>query len=437
MHSYRECMLPALWRHVDYDDVARFCLEAGKQSVALEACEIGLRLRPGDPLLLVRRAQAYDALGDFDRAIADCEAALALGAPPAAAALAAGLQTLALQSCGRPADALRTARRAIAAAPHALEAHRALGNVLAWNGDLAAAWPELECHWLDERRYVRERFGRAEWNGEDLIGRRVLVAHHQGLGDLIQMARYLPFLRERAAHVTLECPPALMPLLRAFPGVDTLVPKGFVATPDVDVVTRVMALPRLLNERGTMRPNAAPYLRVPPAYSKRWHGLADSGDALRVGLAWAGNPFHKRDRVRSIPLAVCAPWSEIFGIAWSSLQIGPAANDAATAAFQLARFDTRIRDMADTAALIAQLDLVIAVDTAVAHLAGALGKPVWLLLPQRPDWRWPWAGAATHWYPTMRIFRARDVSWTAVVADVAASLRQWTQVPKRICADRV
>jgi ADP-heptose:LPS heptosyltransferase len=93
--------------------------------------------------------------------------------------------------------------------------------------------------------------------------------------------------------------------------------------------------------------------------------------------------------------------------------------------------------MADTAALIAQLDLVIAVDTAVAHLAGALGKPVWLLLPQRPDWRWPWAGAATHWYPTMRIFRARDVSWTAVVADVAASLRQWTQVPKRICADRV
>jgi hypothetical protein len=154
----------------------------------------------------------------------------------------------------------------------------------------------------------------------------------------------------------------------------------------------MMTLPRLLDERGMMRRNAAPYLRVPPAYARPWHGRAECGDALRIGLAWAGNPFHKRDRVRSIPLAECAPWSELFGIAWTSLQIGPAANDAVGAAIQLARFDTRIRDLADTAALIAQLGVVIAVDTAVAHLAAALGKPVWLLLPQRPDWRWPWAG---------------------------------------------
>jgi tetratricopeptide (TPR) repeat protein len=396
-----------------------------------------LRLQPKDAALLVRRAQAYDALGEFDLAIADCEAALALGAPRLVAALAAGVLTLALQSAGRTADALRTARRAIAAAPDALEAHCALGNVLAWNGDLTAAWPELECHWLDERRYVRARFGRAEWNGEDLSGRRVLVVHHQGLGDLIQMARYLPFVRERAAHLTLECPPVLMPLLRNVPGVDALVPKGRVVPDDYDVVARMMTLPRLLDERGMMRRNAAPYLRVPPAYARPWHGRAECGDALRIGLAWAGNPFHKRDRVRSIPLAECAPWSELFGIAWTSLQIGPAANDAVGAAIQLARFDTRIRDLADTAALIAQLGVVIAVDTAVAHLAAALGKPVWLLLPQRPDWRWPWAGEATHWYPSMRIFRARDASWAGVVAAVTGSLRQWTHVPKRIFADRV
>jgi hypothetical protein len=199
----------------------------------------------------------------------------------------------------------------------------------------------------------------------------------------------------------------------------------------------MMTLPRLLDERGMMRRNAAPYLRVPPAYARPWHGRAECGDALRIGLAWAGNPFHKRDRVRSIPLAECAPWSELFGIAWTSLQIGPAANDAVGAAIQLARFGTRIRDLADTAALIAQLGVVIAVDTAVAHLAAALGKPVWLLLPQRPDWRWPWAGEATHWYPSMRIFRARDASWAGVVAAVTGSLRQWTHVPKRIFADRV
>jgi hypothetical protein len=430
-------MLPSLWTHADYADVARFCLQAGKHAVALEACEIGLRLRPGDAMLLVRRAQAYDALGDFDGAIAGCEAALALEPSPAVASLAAGVLTLALQSRGRTADALRAARRAIAAVPHALEARCAYGNVLAWSGDLIAAWPELECHWLDERRYVRERFGRAEWNGEDLSGRHVLIVHHQGLGDMIQMARYLPFVRERAAHVTLECPPALMPLVRDVPGVDALVPTGRAVAGAADVVVRMMTLPRLLNERGTMRGHAAPYVRVPPAYTQRWHGRADCGDALRVGLAWAGNPSHKRDRVRSIPLAACAPWSEMFGVAWTSLQVGPAANDATVAPFPLARFDTRIRDLADTAALIVQLDLVIAVDTAVAHLAGALGKPVWLLLPQRPDWRWPWAGETTHWYPSMRIFRARDASWTGVVDGVAASLRQWTQVAKRIFADRV
>ena len=428
-------MVSSLWRHIDYADVARFCSTAGRHTVALDACAIGMRLHGRTPELLVRRAQANDALGRFDLAIAECVEALKAAPAPAVAAVAAATLTLALESAGSTRAALDTARLTIADTPDAIEPHCAYGDVLARHGDWAAAWPELECHWLSERASMRKRFGYDEWNGEDLTGKRVVVVHAQGLGDLVQMARYLPRLRARCAHLTLECPPPLAPLLSAVPGVDAIAAPGSMTADDADAFARAMTLPRLFAERGDTR--IAPYLRVPALQRERWRGRIKRDGRARVGFVWAGNPFHVRDRLRSLPLEACAPFAAIPDIAWTSLQIGPNAGDAQRAPFELERHDDAIRDLADTAAIIVQLDLVIAVDTAVAHLAGALGKPVWLVLAHRPDWRWSHAAETTPWYRSMRLFHAREPGWPGVIADVSRSLAAWSERVERISADTV
>jgi hypothetical protein len=428
-------MVPSLWWSIDYSDLARFCSAAGKHIVALQACDIGMRMHGRDPMLLVRRAQALDGLGRLESAIACCAEALRLNPEPSVTALAGAVLALALERQGSPRAALDAAAIAVAADPASVEAHCALGNVLAWHGDWERAWPELECHWLEERAEMRERFGGDEWNGESLAGRRVVAVHGQGLGDLIQMARYLPLLRARCAHLTLECPAALAPLLCDVPGLDAMVVSGATQARDVDSFVRVMSLPRLFGERVTSY--RAPYLRVPLEASTRWEALRRNDSRLRVGLAWAGNPFHRRNLIRSIALDVCAPFASIPGIAWTSLQIGPNADDAIGAALPLERFDAQLCDMADTAALIGQLDLVIAVDTGVAHLAGALGATVWLMLPQRPDWRWPCSGATTPWYRSMRLFHAGPAGWPGIIADVSRTLRESLLRAQPFSADRV
>ena len=413
-----------LWRHLDYDDLARFFIEAGKYLAAVEACNIGLTVRR-EPRLLVRRAQAHDALDNYGAAIADCREALRRSPAPRIGALAETTLALALESIDQTPAALDAARAAIALAPDEVAPHCAYGNLLAWHGDLAAAWPEIECHWIAERIAFQRRFAKAEWNGESISGRRVLVVHGQGLGDMIQMARYLPRLRSRAAHVTLECPASLEPLLRDLPGIDRIARPGTVGTPDFDVFVRMMSLPRLLGERGS-RPWSEPYLRVHSEYHARWRCPAGTDRAVRVGLVWAGNPFHPLDSRRSIPLEEFAPLGEIEGVSWTSLQVGPRAHEARDAARWLEPCDRSIADFADTAAIVAQLDLVIAVDTAVAHLAGALGVPVWLLLRPRPDWRWPRKGEYTPWYPSMRLLHARQRAWSDIVDEVASRLRAFT-----------
>lgn len=428
-------MVPSLQWEMDYADVARFCSAAGKHAVALDACAIGMRLHGRTPELLVRRALANDGLGRYDLAIAECVEALEADPAPDVAALAGAALTLALASAGSAQAALDAARLAISAAPDAIEPHCAYGNVLAWSGDWRAAWPELECHWLTERAAARTRFGYDEWNGEDLAGKRVTVVHAQGLGDLVQMARYLPRLRARCAHLTLESPAALAPLLRDVPGIDAIAAPGAMTPFDTDAYARAMTLPRLFDETGTTR--IAPYLRVPALYRERWNGRGERDARPRVGLAWAGNPYHPRDRSRSITIDAFAPLAALPDLAWTSLQFGPNANDAERAPFALARYDDAIRDLADTAALISQLDLVITVDTAVAHLAGALGKPVWLMLAQRPDWRWSRASATTPWYRSMRLFHASEPGWSGVIADVSRSLEAWSERAQPLSADTV
>jgi tetratricopeptide (TPR) repeat protein len=414
-----------MWQALDYADVARFCNANGAPATTIDACRIGLSLHPEDPMLHVYRACAYDELGRLAEAASDCEAALGLAPRGPAAVLALITLALVRERLGDHRGAFEAARTAIATEPADREAHALLGTLLAWQGDYPAAWPELECHWLDERIQFRRRFpDLAEWNGEPIDGQRLLVVHGQGLGDLLQMIRYVPRLRERGAQVLLECAAPLVDLMRSVPDVDEVFVSGSAPRDRFDAFARAISLARLCDENGTHGGSGVPYVtaRAPlaPALAQRF-GTRDG--RLRAGIAWAGNPNHQNDRRRSIPLAEFAPFAVVPNVQWFSLQYGARAEEAAPAGLALTRFGEEIGAMSDTAAVIAQLDLVISADTSVAHLAGAMGIPVWLLLPWRPDWRWSPAAADTPWYPTMRLFHAAEPTWSRVLDEAAAALR--------------
>jgi hypothetical protein len=231
-------------------------------------------------------------------------------------------------------------------------------------------------------------------------------------------------LRERAAEVLLECPPAMTELLRPFPGITEIFPFDGAPRERFDAFARVMTLARLCGEEGTPGTSGLPYLVADAARRRRWATrLAGPAGVRRVGIAWAGNPLHENDRRRSIPLAAFAPLATVPNVQYVALQVGARAADPAPPDLALLRPAEAIRDMADTAAIVAQLDLVISADTSVAHLAGALGVPVWLVLPWRPDWRWSPTASTTPWYPTMRLFHAGEPSFSTVLAAVAEALR--------------
>lgn len=410
---------------IDYVEAARFCNVYGAHATTIDACRLGLAVDPDNPMLYVYRAAAYDEFGRSEEAAADCEAAIRLDPHGNPAVLALITLALVRERQGDHTAALAAAHNAIAVDPADREAHAVLGTVRAWHGEYPAAWPELECHWLPERIHFQKRFpDLVEWNGDDLAGQRLLLVHNQGLGDLMQMLRYVSRLHARGAgEVLLECNPSMIALLRGFPGISEPLNSGSTPRERFDVYARAMVLARLCAEDGTLGHSTVPYITAPVARTSTWTPrFAPRDGTRRVGIVWAGNPVHDNDRRRSIPLDAFAPLAHVPNIRWFSLQYGPRAEDAAPDSLTLTRFSDDIRDMADTAAIVANLDLVISADTSVAHLAGAMGVPVWLILPWRPDWRWSPTAGGTPWYPTMRLFHAAEPAWTAVMAEVARAL---------------
>ena len=239
----------------------------------------------------------------------------------------------------------------------------------------------------------------------------------KGLGDAIQFARYLPLLTRRGARVVLQCAPSLIPLLGSMPGIETC-PRG--SRPSYDCWVDQMSLPLLFGTALGTIPSPAGYLVPDPARAARWENRLPDG--LRVGVVWAGNPLHSNDHRRSIPASALAPVVTAGRSALVSLQTGPRARDLAKL-FGVADYSGRLTDWAETAAVVSALDLVIAVDTAVAHLAGALGIPVWLMLPHAPDWRWMLGREDSPWYAGMRLFRQEHPGdWGSVAERVAAAL---------------
>jgi hypothetical protein len=297
---------------------------------------------------------------------------------------------------------------------------------------MPGAWLGLEERLRLPTAEATRHFPQNRWHGEPGIeGRRILLHAEAGLGNTIQFVRYAPLVATLGATVLLAVQPELKPLLTGMPGVESVHgPLG--AWPEFDLHCPLMSLPMAFATTEQTIPRQVPYLAVDPDAIASWQTIlpAPAGaQGLRIGLVWAGASRPQQphaaaiDRRRSMALAQMAPLGGVPGNVFVSLQLGPAAAQIETAPFPLLDVAARLTDFAETAALVEALDLIIAVDTAVAHLAGALGKPVWLLSRHDACWRWGRDRDDSPWYPTMRLFRQTTPGdWAGVMERVAASL---------------
>lgn len=313
-------------------------------------------------------------------------------------------------------DGARTAfEKAIVAEPDHVDAHFNLGQLHLEHGEFAEGW--RQCEWRLKRPDYGRNFGCPRWQGEPIDGKTILLWSEQGLGDTLQFVRYASLVTTQGGRVVLECKRPLLRLLRGVSGIAEIFEVGEAAGFDVHVP--LMSLPLLFDTRLDTIPDAVPYLPVPQPAT-----LPD-GARCNVGLVWAGNPNHSRDYDRSRSLVEFMPLASIPGVAFYSLQVGPAAAETPPQGMAITPLLPANPDFFDTAAAIAALDLVITVDTAPAHLAGALGRPVWVLIDAVPDWRWLHGRDDSPWYPTMRLFR-REGEWAHTFVRVAAALREFT-----------
>lgn len=275
------------------------------------------------------------------------------------------------------------------------------------------------------------------WHGESLDRKSILLVSEGGFGDAIQFCRYATLLKSQgAASITLLCHPPLKTLLKSLEGVDEVA--GFdeaISLSGWDFWTPLLSIAHYCKTRLDTIPAKIPYLHAPPDLIAKWFAALPEGAALRAGLVWRGNPLFENDADRSLPsLDVLAPLGAVSGVTFISLQKGAGENDAIPYGLPLIKPSLPIVDFADTAALVSNLDLVISVDTAVAHLAGALGIPCWVLLPEyKTDWRWLAERTDTPWYPgLMRLFRqSRSGDWPEVIADVVSALLVQRGIPAK------
>jgi hypothetical protein len=356
----------------------------------------------------------------FEEAIHFFESSLRLGPPAPATFRELGT---ACQELLRYDEAIAHYRAGLKIAPNDGDLHVFLALALLTVGDYENGWREFEWRWHSSRLNTqRLEFDAPLWDGSDIAGRRLLVYAEQGLGDVIMLARYAAPLAERGITVYFGCQPPLEALLATVPGL-TRSASRFDQTPAFDLQLPSFGLPHVMGTRLETIPRQVPYVFANPRRVEAWRSALEPYGGFRVGLAWSGSPQNTNDRNRSVPLSMFALLGEVEGVRFFSVQKGERAGDLPPPTLGL--LATEFDDFADCAALMANLDLVISVDTATAHLAAALGRPTWTLIPHVPDWRWMLGRDDTVWYPTMRLFRQRARGdWVDVMRRVAAALRE-------------
>lgn len=398
----------------------------GRHAEAIASFEQALALRPQYAEAHINLGSLIGKLGDYAGAETHYRRAVALKANPANLVCLGG----SLGAQGRPDEEEGYYRHALSLDPDYADAHQNLAWLLLKRGDFKRGWDAYAKRW---RQHDYEKIavpGVPEWHGESLDGRRLLIVGEQGFGDHFQLLRYARVLQQRGATVDIRVREPLLRLVERTPGVE----HAFSGEPQnaYDFWVPMMSVPSCLDTDLSTIPADLPYLFADPSKIDAWRkrvGVTRKAQR-KVGLVWAGSPTFGNDRYRSIHLADLHAFSGIKSVAWYPLQKGPAHDQLAAAPepFRAHDFTADLHDFDDTAALIMNLDWVIAVDTGVAHLAAALGKPVWLLLPANSDWRWLENRSDSPWYPGMRLFRQTMLGdWTPVVAEVLQALQQETQ----------
>jgi len=447
-----------------HSNLGHALLGLARYEEAISCCRSAVRLKPDYADAHNNLGLALQAVGRHEEAIASCQKTLALRPDHAGAHNNMGL---AFEALNRHDDAIASYRKATALRPDYAEAHSNLGNGLQallrheeaiacyeraqaiasesadahWGeslarlalGDFAAGWQKYEWRWRTTLFAPRKRdLRRPLWLGEpDLAGKRILLHAEQGLGDTLQFARYAPLVTARGGKVTLLVQPAVKPLLETLAGVDAVVAEA-VPPRAYDFHCPLLSLPLAFRTTLETVPAAVPYLSPPASKITQWRStLSDLGRPI-VGVAWSGNPTHRNDRNRSIALPRLAALLSTPRVQFVSIQkeLRDHERELLGSFPALTHLGEKLEDFADTAAVVSQLDLVVTVDTAAAHLAGSLAKPVWVLLPYAPDWRWLLHREDSPWYPTMRLFRqTKPGDWESVIARVAHELGWLTGNP--------
>jgi len=426
----------------------------GRHEEAVRHHERALALRPDYPEAQYNLGKALQALDRHEEAIRHYEAMLALQPEHADALNNLGN---ALQALNRHEPAIARYEQALAIRPDHAEALNNLGNALqalnrheeaiplhararrlqpenAWaqlneglahlvSGDFERGLPLYEARLRAEQK--PRSFAAPRWHGEEEIaGKTILIHAEQGLGDTLHFARYLPLLAARGARIVLEAQRPLVPLLRGMRSITEIVAQGE-ALPDFDCHAPLLSLPLAFGTRLDTIPAEVPYLAAPPERIERWRALVEAAPRPRVGVVWAGNPSNTFDRRRSMPLERLVPLLETPGIGFFALQKELRPGDAQRLARlpNVVALSEQLEDFADTAAVVAQLDLVITVCTSMAHLAGGMGRPMWVMPPFSADFRWFRQRTDSPWYPTARLFRQNSFGdWDSTVASATRAL---------------
>jgi Flp pilus assembly protein TadD len=436
-------------------------LQLGRFEEAQEACRRALAIDPAHGAALVNLASACQSLEDWDQA--ESLYLRILAQEPGSATARFNLARL-LALTGREAEALPLLDAILSLDPSDGEAHLNRGFALArlgrltealaayelaqaclpdpaearWNhgilsllqGDYGKGWAGYEARWSTAGfRPLAPAHPQPLWRGEPFPGRTLLLQAEQGLGDTLMFARFLPRVRALGGRVILEAPKPLLGVLGTCRGLDGVHPGGE-PLPGFDLHLPLHSLGRLLCPTLAAIPGEIPYLAVPPEVPHRDAldaRLAPSGD-LRVGLAWTGNPGHAGNRRRSLPIDLLERLGDVPGIRWYSLQVPAQGLPALPGAADLGPL---LADFSDSAHALANLDLLISVDTALVHLAGALGRPAWVLLPCYPDWRWLLERPDSPWYPSLRLYRQpKPGDWATVLARLAGDLERLRREPR-------
>jgi tetratricopeptide (TPR) repeat protein len=444
-------------------------MHGGRHAEAVECFREALRIDPQNSLAQNNLAEAYFNLGNALKAKGQAAEAAqyfrqGLSINPEDAKVHNNLG-VALSDQGQLIEAAECFREALRVNPRDVEAHSNLGITFMWlgrieesmqhydqalgidpahsmalwnrsvlrllQGDFKGGWRDFEQRWTHADMKTR-LFNRPRWDGSTSLGKTVLLYAEQGLGDTIQFLRYAPLVKQRGGSVLFECPPALLRLVGGMAVIDQLVAEGE-PLPQFDAQAALLSLPGIFGTTLATIPAQVPYLRAEPGLLEYWRKELAPLNGVKIGIAWQGSVQNKDDRFRSLPLRHFETLAHIPGIRLVSLQKGHGTEQllghstSPTPEFEVFDLSKRLDlkgAFTDTAAVIMNLDLVITVDTAVAHVAGALGAPTWLLLSSAPDWRWLLVRSDSPWYPTMRLFRQHRLGdWDEVFQRLAAAIR--------------